>query len=112
MQVGRQAKAGCNPFTIQLADEKFRNNTKLKAENFSGKQPNSVYEIQQRIPCASDVLPALAPHPCYIEETCQLANTGLLGGMTRDQAMSKGMLFYQDYYTVLGPDIVPEVGHL
>lgn len=42
---------------------------------------------------------------------CQLANSGLLGGMTLEEAMSEKMLFYQDYYTVLGSEIMSKAGH-
>ena len=37
---------------------------------------------------------------------------GLLGGMTRAEAMKQKMLFYQDYYTVLGPETAKEVCYL
>ena len=51
-------------------------------------------------------------HTLVFEAMCQLANSGLLGGMTLEGAMSKGMLFYQDYYTVLGSEIMSKAGHL
>ena len=109
MQVGRQAKAGCNPFTIQLADEKFLGITKLKAEDFSGKHPKYVYMTQQCTDVTSKPPSTFCIIPLF-EAMCQLA--GLLGGMTLEDAMRKGTLFYQDYYTVLGSEIVPKAGHL
>jgi hypothetical protein len=36
VQVGRQAVAGCNPFTIQLADEKFLSITKVTDDHLKG----------------------------------------------------------------------------
>ncbi len=32
--------------------------------------------------------------------------------MTLEEAMSEKMVFYQDYYTVLGPDTAPKACHL
>ena len=38
LQVGRQAKAGCNPFTIQVADKTFLDDSNLGPEDFAGKR--------------------------------------------------------------------------
>ena len=43
-----------------------------------------------------------------LHSTSSLA-TGLLGGMTLQDAISQRTLFYQDYYTVLGEEIAPQV---
>ena len=43
-----------------------------------------------------------------LHSTSSLA-TGLLGGMTLQDAISQRTLFYQDYYTVLGEGIAPQV---
>lgn len=72
-EVGRQAVAGCNPFTIQIADDKL----------WEGEEP---------------------------EVTVTDENVaGLLDGLTLQQAIGNGKLFYQDYHTVLADDIVPQV---
>ena len=43
-----------------------------------------------------------------LHSTSPLA-TGLLGGLTLQDAISQRTLFYQDYYTVLGKEIAPQV---
>ena len=45
LQVGRQAKAGCNPFTIQVADKAFLDDSKLDSEDFAGKRSESAILI-------------------------------------------------------------------
>lgn len=59
-QVGRQAKAGCNPFTIQLADQKFLDATQLLPKDFAGKHLQMVNPSMHAGLCRQDVF---LPHP-------------------------------------------------
>ncbi|EIE19399.1 Lipoxigenase, partial [Coccomyxa subellipsoidea C-169] len=68
-EVGRQAVAGCNPFTIQRADKEFLSITKITD---------------------TDV-------------------TGLLDGLTLEEAAAEGRLFWQNYYDVLADQVAPKV---